>query len=104
MNPVIVLTTVGASFDARAMARDLVERRLVACVNIVDRINSIYRFQGKIEDDSEQLLVMKTVDTRVGELKEAVFAVHPYDVPEFVIVAIDRIEGPYRDWLVDSVS
>jgi len=104
MTPVIVLTTVSESFDAPAMARELVERRLVACVNIVESINSIYRWQGKIEQDGEQLLIMKTVDELVGELKEAVFARHPYEVPEFVVLPIDRIEGPYRDWLLESVA
>lgn len=104
MTPVIVLTTVSESFDAPAMARELVERRLVACVNIVEGINSIYRWHGKIEQDGEQLLIMKTVDELVGELKEAVFARHPYEVPEFVVLPIDRIEGPYRDWLVESVA
>jgi periplasmic divalent cation tolerance protein len=95
---------VSESFDAPAMARDLVERRLVACVNIVEGINSIYRWQEKVEEDGEQLLIMKTVDELVGELKEAVFARHPYEVPEFVVLPIDRIEGPYRDWLLESVA
>lgn len=100
----MVLTTVSASFDARTMARELVERRLAACVNIVESINSIYRWQGKVEEDGEQLLIMKTVDDLVGELKEAVFARHPYEVPEFVVLPIDWIEGPYRDWLIESVA
>jgi periplasmic divalent cation tolerance protein len=104
MTPVIVLTTVSESFDAAAMAREFVERRLVACVNIIEGINSIYRWQGKIEQDGEQLLIMKTVEELVGELKEAVFARHPYEVPEFVVLPIDRIEGPYRDWLLESVA
>lgn len=104
MTPVIVLTTVSASFDTPAMARELVERRLVACVNIVESVNSIYRWKGKVEEDGEQLLIMKTVDELVGELKEAVFARHPYEVPEFVVLPIERIEGPYREWLLASVS
>ena len=54
MTPVIILTTVGTSFDAAGFARELVEARLVACVNIVERIRSIYAWQGKVEDDTEQ--------------------------------------------------
>ena len=104
MTPVIVLTTVSVSFDAPAMARELVERRLVACVNIVGSVNSIYRWQGKVEEDGEQLLIMKTVEERIGELREAVFARHPYEVPEFVVLPIERIEGPYKEWLLASVS
>ncbi len=104
MTPVIVLTTVGAAFDARALAHELVEQRLVACVNIIERIHSVYRWQGTIEEDGEQLLVMKTVSERVAELKAALFARHPYEVPEFVVVPIERIEGPYKAWLLDSVG
>ena len=103
MTPVVVLTTVGAGFDARSLARQLVQQRLVACVNIIDRIQSIYRWEDKIEDEGEQLLIMKTVAERIPELKTAVFGSHPYDVPEFVVLPIARIEGPYRDWLIDSV-
>jgi periplasmic divalent cation tolerance protein len=103
MTPVLVITTVGASFDAAAFARELVEARLVACVNIVERVRSIYAWQGRVEDDAEQLLLMKTTSERVSALKETVFARHPYEVPEFVVLTIDAIEGPYRAWLESSV-
>lgn len=102
MDPLIVLTTVGADFDPRALARDLVERRLAACVNIVDRIHSIYRWEGAVTEDDERLLLIKTSAERLHELKEAVFAAHPYEVPEFVVIEIDRIEGPYGNWLMES--
>ena len=103
MTPVIVLTTVVASFDAASFARELVEARLVACVNIIERVRSVYRWKDKVEEDAEQLLVMKTTDERIDALKAAVLAKHPYEVPEFVVLAIDTIEGPYRDWLIGSV-
>lgn len=103
MTPVIVLTTVAASFDAGPFAKHLVDERLAACVNIVPQIRSIYRWQGNVEDDGEQLLIIKTMADRVDALRDALFARHPYDVPEFVVLTIDRIEGPYRDWLADSV-
>ena len=104
MNPVLVLSTVGASYDASPLARDLVERRLAACVSVVDGIRSIYRWQGKVEDEGEKLLIMKTVEERVPELREAVLARHPYDVPEFIVVPVDAVEGPYREWLIEAVS
>ena len=104
MTPVVVLTTVGASFDAATLARDLVEQRVAACVNILPQIRSIYRWQGAIEDDGEQLLLIKTTDERIDALREALFARHPYQVPEFVVLPIDRIEGPYRQWLIESVQ
>lgn len=104
MTPVIVLTTVGATFDVAPLAHDLVGGRLAACVNVVEGIRSIYRWQGKIEDDSEKLLIIKTVVERIPELRDALFARHPYEVPEFVVLPIDQIEGAYREWLIDSVS
>ena len=104
MTPVIVVTTVAATFDATDLARDLVDRRLAACINILDGVQSIYRWQGNVEFDTEKTLLIKTVEERVPELRDALLAVHPYDVPEFVVLPILRIEGPYRDWLIESVS
>jgi periplasmic divalent cation tolerance protein len=104
LKPVIVLTTVGAGFDAAPLATALVEARLAACVNIVPAVRSIYRWQEKIEDEGEQLLLIKTVDDRVDALREALFARHPYEVPEFVVVAIDDISGPYGQWLIRQIS
>jgi len=103
MSAVIVLTTVGASFNAKRMARDLVERRLCACVNILPAVESIYMWEGKLTEDAEQLLVIKTVATVLDELRDAVFSQHPYDVPEFIVINIDDIRGPYRDWLLGAV-
>ena len=103
MTPVIVVTTVGAMFDAATLANDLVSRHLAACVNIVPHVRSIYRWQGEIEDDGEQILIIKTTDERLAELREVVLSRHPYEVPEFFVMQPDQIEGPYRDWLIDAV-
>jgi len=102
MNPVIVLTTVGASFDAAPLAHDLVDRRLAACVNVVERIRSIYRWKEAVEEEAEQLLIIKTVDANVDALREALFARHPYEVPEFVVLRIDSLSDAYRSWLLES--
>src|SRR5437867_11882428 len=102
MTPVVVLTTVGATFDPAPLAAQLVEMRLAACVNIIPQIHSVYRWQGKIENDSEQLLLIKTVEERLDELKTALFAKHPYEVPEFVVLPIASISSAYASWLIDA--
>jgi periplasmic divalent cation tolerance protein len=101
--PVLVLTTVGADFDARALAHALVEARLAACVNIVPAIHSVYRWEGRVMHDAEQLLVIKTSGARVAALRAELFNRHPYDVPEFVVMTIDQTSDAYGAWLLDSV-
>lgn len=103
MKPVLVLTTVGADFDARALARTLVEARLAACVNIVERVRSVYRWEDRVAEDGEQLLLIKTTDMRVDALREELFRLHPYDVPEFVVLPIDSTSEAYGAWLLESV-
>ena len=103
MTPVIVLTTVGTSFDVAPLARDLVDRRLAACVNVIPAIRSFYRWKNAIEEDAEQLLVIKTADERIDALRDALFAQHPYEVPEFVVVRMDELSPAYRHWLLSSL-
>lgn len=101
--PVVVLTTVGADFDARALAHALVEARLAACVNIVPAIHSVYRWEGKVTDDAEQLLIIKTTGERVNALRAELMRLHPYEVPEFVVLHMDDVSEAYRAWLGASV-
>src|SRR3954454_18518695 len=104
MNPVIVLTTVTADFDARPLARELVEQRLAACVDIVPGVISFYRWKESITEDGEQILVIKTVDDNLHDLREALFARHPYEVPEFVVLPIGSMSDGYGAWLLESTS
>jgi periplasmic divalent cation tolerance protein len=104
VKPVIVLTTVGVAFDAAPLAKELLGDRLAACVNIVPAILSIYRWEDAVEESGEQLLIIKTTDERLDALREALFARHPYEVPEFVVMAVDDIAPGYLKWLVSSVS
>jgi periplasmic divalent cation tolerance protein len=104
MTPVIILTTVGAGFDARPIARELVEQRLAACVNIVPSVTSIYRWQGRVDEEAEQLLVIKTVDANVDALRAALLARHPYEVPEFVVLPVMSTSEAYGAWLLESTS
>ncbi|HKS21539.1 MAG TPA: divalent-cation tolerance protein CutA [Thermoanaerobaculia bacterium] len=102
MKAIVVLTTVGAGFDAAALAQSLVEQRVAACVNVLPEVRSIYRWKNAIEDDREQLLVIKTTEERVEALRDALFALHPYEVPEFVVLDAG-VQGPYGEWLAGPV-
>lgn len=104
MSAVIVLTTTAADYDAAALARTLVEERLVACVNIIDRVTSVYRWENRVVEEGEKLLLMKTTGARVGALREALLTRHPYDVPEFVVLPVESMSEAYGMWLTGAVS
>lgn len=103
MTPVLVLTTVGAGFDPRHLATELVELRLAACVNIIPGLHSVYRWRETIEREDEQLLLIKTATELLEELKQALFARHPYEVPEFIVIRPDQLSDAYCQWLVSSL-
>jgi len=95
----VVLSTVGDAEAAEGIARDVVEKGLAACVNIVPEIRSIYSWKGKIESDTECLLVIKTTSERFEALRETIVARHPYEVPEVIALPIETGHAPYLDWL-----
>ena len=97
--PVIVLTTLGAQTDAAAFARVLVDECLAACVNILPVMTSVYRWKGTIEEDREQQLVIKTTSDRVKALEARLHELHPYELPEFLVVAATDASAGYMKWL-----
>ena len=99
----IVLTTVGASTDATAFARVLVTDRLAACVNVLPPMTSLYRWKGAIEEDREQQLVIKTTSDRVAAIEARFRELHPYELPEFLVLSATG-SASYLDWLGDSVT
>ncbi len=101
---VVALSTVGKSEDAERIARALVERRLAACVNVVPGVASFYRWKGEVCRDEECLLVIKTRAEKVEALREALVALHPYELPELVALPIEAGHAPYLAWLDESVS
>jgi periplasmic divalent cation tolerance protein len=98
---VIVLTTLGAQTDAAAFARVLVDERLAACVNILPPMTSVYRWKEAIEEEREQQLVIKTTSDRVAALEARFHELHPYELPEFLVVAATDWSAGYLEWLVN---
>jgi len=101
---VIVLTTLAADVDAGALARTLVAERLAACVNVLPVMTSVYRWQERLEEEREQQLVIKTAGDRVAALAARLRELHPYEVPEFLVLRVSEGSDAYLRWLRDSVS
>jgi periplasmic divalent cation tolerance protein len=98
----IVLSTTGSEDEARKIARELVERRLAACVNILPPVESIYRWQGKIETGREWLLLIKTTAERFTAVNDTIRELHSYELPECIAIDIEDGSPEYLRWLSDS--
>jgi periplasmic divalent cation tolerance protein len=99
----VVLVTTSSKEQAATIANALVSEQLAACVNIVERIESIYRWEGKIVQDSEALLVIKTTDGRYDDLERRVKQLHSYSTPEVIAIKIERGSSEYLRWIEESV-
>ena len=104
IEPLIVLTTVGNPEQGKRIARELVEARLAACASCLPGGVSFYRWSGRVEEDVETLLLIKTRGERLGELKAHLLRVHPYEVPEFLVLSIRDGGEQYLRWLAESTG
>ena len=100
----LVLTTVESFEQAQRIAQALVEKRMAACVNIVPGIHSIYRWQGRVEQAPEWMLLIKTKERLLDNLRAEIEKVNSYEVPEFVAVTIDSGSPEYLQWLANSID
>jgi periplasmic divalent cation tolerance protein len=100
----VAMTTVGDAEQAVALARALLDRRLVACVNVLPGVRSLYRWKGSFADEAEQVLLMKTRADRFEELSAAVAELHPYEVPELIAFAVEKGAPSYLRWIDSSLS
>ncbi len=99
---VLILTTLPAGADAVAFAQALVESRLAACVNLLPVMESVYRWEERVQRDSERQLILKTSRERVATLWQRVRELHPYDVPEFIVLPIVDGNDAYLRWIGES--
>ena len=104
MEFIVVYITAGSPTEGEHLARALVEEKLAACVNRVQSVQSVYRWQGKVEESEEELLIVKTRRDLFGALRKRVMEIHSYAVPE--IIALPIVEGSeaYMQWLEQQVS
>jgi periplasmic divalent cation tolerance protein len=101
----VVLVTCATLEEARKIARGVVEKHLAACVNIVTHaVESFYTWEGKLENTSEYLLMIKTSEERLDELRKEVMSLHSYDTPEFVVLAIVAGSEEYLKWVGESMG
>lgn len=102
--PKLILCTTDSYSSAKQLARNLVKKKLVACVNIVPNMTSIYSWQGQVHEDEEWLMLIKSTDERLGDIKDFVSANHPYDSPELISINIEDGLPDYLTWIQDSVK
>ena len=100
---ILVLVTAPSAAVAASLARTLVEEGLAACGNVVPGLRSIYRWQGRVEDEAEALLLLKTRAEAFEALRRRVVELHPYDVPEVLRLAVEAGHEPYLAWVRESV-
>ena len=100
----IIFVTAPNEDEARKIADALVNDQLAACVNIINGVESIYRWQGKVERDRELLLIIKSSASRYADLEHRVTELHSYTTPEVIAFKIDRGSEGYLNWIRDSIT
>ena len=100
----LVLVTAPDLKTARRLAQAALVARLIACANLAPKIESHYRWQGKLERSAEVLMIMKTTQVHLVALEKLIMAQHPYDTPEFVVLNLAGGAKKYLAWLTESVG
>ncbi|BAU56794.2 divalent-cation tolerance protein CutA [Halorhodospira halochloris] len=98
----VVLCTCPDEQTARRLAGEVVEAGLAACVNIIPGLTSVFFWEGQVQSDSEQLLVIKTSDVAYSQLEEHLAGSHPYDLPEVIACPIERGLAGFLDWITEQ--
>ena len=101
---VIVLTTIASTADGHELASILVTERLAACVNVLPEMESVYRWKGAVDTERERQLIIKTTVGRLEGLQERLHEIHPYEVPEFIVIPVVGGSDQYLSWLRQSTT
>jgi len=101
---VLVLTTLPSSDTAAQVARSVVGEKLAACANILPGLRSIYRWQGKIQDEKEVLVLLKTQKSQFARLKARILELHPYEVPEVLAIPVEQGHQAYLEWIAQETG
>ena len=104
IDTMVAVSTCSSREEARKIATALVSDRLAACVNVVLGIESCYRWEGKVNWDTEFLLVIKTTAAAVDQVRWRLIKEHSYDTPEFIAFKIEDGSHPYLEWIAESVT
>jgi len=86
------------------LGRALVGERLIACLNVVDRVTSVYRWEGEVCEEAEALGILKTTEARSAAIERRIRELHPYDVPEILFIPVAAGSPPYVDWVSEQVG
>jgi len=100
----LMYVTVPDIQTGKKLARPLIEKKQAACVNIIPQITSVYEWEGKIEEDNEAVMLIKTATSNVDMISKYIREHHPYDVAAAISVKIDNGNPPFLDWVADTVK
>ena len=103
-NCVVVWTTIGSGTDGQTLASILVNERLAACVNVLPEMESTYRWKGGVESERERQIIIKTTADRLPALQARVHELHPYEVPEFIVLPVIAGSEKYLAWIRESAA
>ena len=100
---IVVFVTAGSKKEAQKIASGLIKKKLAACVNIIDKIDSVFFWEGKVQKSKESLLIIKSTEAKFPRIAKAVKSLHSYDVPEIIALPVIAGHKPYLRWIDESV-
>jgi periplasmic divalent cation tolerance protein len=103
MKPVLIISTYPNKKSISKISNDLIKNKIIACVNI-SKIDSVYSWNGKIQNSSEYIAIFKTITKNKTKLKKVIAETHPYDVPEIAEIDVTSINKSYLNWLIESTN